>query len=107
MSDCIYIVTQEELDMAEAKLRFAVDLNQSIAEFNRAIFELAEAIWKTVVPTCEEILRELANTLLDLANASEGVYRPRPKPKRPQRNLFLRYEPMLDKRVQIHKYRRR
>lgn len=107
MSDCIYIVTQEELDTAEAKLRFARDLNQSIAEFSRAISELAEAIWKTVIPTCEEILKDLADILLGLADAAEGVYSPRPKPKRPQRNLFLRYEPMLDKRVQIHKYRRR
>lgn len=86
MSDCIYIVTQEEL--------------------NKAISELAEAIRKAVVPTCEEILQEFAN-ILGLADAAEDVYSPRPKPKRPQRNLFFRYEPMLDKRVQIHKYRRR
>lgn len=106
MADCIYIVTQGELD----DLRSRLEGYKATLDFRDAIKEAVDALSATfaqVAVSVEEILKGFSDWYLEITGDVPEIYKPRPKPKRPQRNLFFRYEPMLDKRVQIHKYRRR
>ena len=105
MSDCMYIVTQDDLDELESCLevyKATMDLRDAIKEAVDAL----SAAFAQVVVSVEEILKGLSDLYLGITWDAPEIYKPRPKPKRPQRNLFLRYEPMLDKRSQIQQRRR-
>lgn len=106
MTDCMYIVTQGELD----DLRSRLEGYKDILDFRDAIKEAVDALSATfaqVALSVEEILKGFSEWCLEILGADPKIYKPRPKPKRPQRKILLRYEPLLDARIQIYKYKRR
>lgn len=106
MTDCMYIVTQGELDELEMYLEWYKAKEGLKAAAEKAIAVLSEA-FAQVALSVEEILKGFSNWWLEITRDVPEIYKPRPKPKRPQRKIFLRYEPLLDARIQIHKYKRR
>lgn len=106
MADCIYIVTQGELD----ELRSRLEGYKATLDFKDAIKEAVDALsaaFAQVVLSVEEILKGFSDWYLEITGDAPEVCKPRPKPKRPQRKILLRYEPLLDARIQIYKYKRR
>ena len=106
MADCMYIVTQGELD----ELRSRLEGYKATMDFRDAIKEAVNALsaaFTKVTLSVEEILKNFADWYLEIIGADPEIYKPRPKPKRPQRKILSRYEPLLDARIQIHKYKRR
>lgn len=106
MSDCMYIVTQGELDELRSRLevyKATLDLRDAIKEAVNAL----SAAFAQVAVSVEEILKGFSDWYLEITGADPEIYKPRPKPKRPQRKILLRYEPLLDARIQIYKYKRR
>ena len=106
MIDCIYIMTQGELD----DLRSRLEWYKTSLDFRDAIKEAVDALsaaFAQVAASVEEILKSFSDWYLETIGADPEIYKPRPKPKRPQRKILLRYEPLLDARIQIHKYKRR
>ena len=106
MADCMYIVTQGELDELESRLevyKATLDFRDAIKE---AIATLSEA-FAQVTPLVEEILKNFSDWYLEIIGTAPEIHKSRAKPQRPQRKILLRYEPLLDARIQIHKYKRR
>ena len=107
MSDCTYIVTQDELDELQSRLevyKATLDLRNAIKE---AVNALSVAFAQVAV-SVEEILKGLSDWYLEITGYAPEIYKPRPKPKRPQRKrpqrkILLRYEPLLDQRKQVYK----
>lgn len=106
MADCMYIVTQGELDELESRLEWEKTKEDLKAVAEKAISALSEA-FAQVTASVEEILKSFSDWWLEIIGADTEIYKPRTKPKRPQRKILLRYEPLLDARIQIHKYKRR
>ena len=105
MGDCMYIGAQSELDEPETYLEWYKTKQDLKAVAEKAIAALSEA-FALVSLLVEEAINSFSDWYLEITReAAEDVYKPRPKPKRPQRNLLLRYEPMLDKRAQIRQRR--
>lgn len=105
MADCMYIVTQGELDELESRLeeyKIGEDLKSGV---EKAIAALSEA-FALVTSSIEEVSKSFSDWWLEITGADPEICKPRPKPKRPQCKIFFRYEPLLDARIQIHKYKR-
>lgn len=108
MSDCMYIVTQGELN----DLRSHLEEYKEILDFRDAIKKVVDALsasFAQVTASVEEILKGFSDWYLEIVGSVPEICKPRPKPrpkpKRPQRKILLRYEPMLDKRMQIQQRR--
>lgn len=99
MADCMYIVTQGELDELETYLEWYKTKEAAAKE---AIATLSEAFAQVAV-SVEEILKGFSDWWLEITGGAPEIYKPRPKPKRPQRKILLRYEPLLDQRKQVYK----
>lgn len=106
MTDCMYIVMQGELDELEMYLEWYKTKEDLKAAAEKAIATLSEAFAQVAV-SVEEILKSLSDWYLEITGADPEIYKPRPKPKRPQRKILSRYELLLDARIQIYKYKRR
>lgn len=104
MTDCMYIVTQGELDELETYLEWYKTKQALKAAAEKAIATLSEA-FSQVALSVGEILKSFSDWYLEIIGNVLEVYKPRPKPKRPQRKILPRYEPMLDKRMQIQQRR--
>lgn len=105
-NDCMYIVTQGELDELESRLELyeaKVALDDVIT---KAVKALSEAFAQVAI-SVEEVLKGFSDWWLEITGDAPEIYKPRPKLKRPQRKILLRYEPLLDARIQIYKYKRR
>lgn len=88
MADCMYIVTQDELD----DLRFRLEGYKTILNFRYAIKEAVDALsmaFAQIAVSVEEVLK--------------SFYKPKSKPKRPQRKILSQYNLMLDQRKQVYK----
>lgn len=106
MGDCMYIVTQGELDELESRLEWEKTREDLKAAAEKATAILSEA-FALITSSIEEVIKSFSDWWLETIGADPETYKPRPKPKRPQRKIFLRYEPLLDARIQIYKYKRR
>ena len=106
MADCMYIMTQGELDELETYLEWYKAKQDLKAVTEKAIATLSEAFAQVAV-SVEEILKSFSDWYLKITGDAPESYKPRPKPKRPQRKILSRYEPLLDARIQIYKYKRR
>lgn len=106
MADCMYIMTQGELDELEMYLEWYKAKEDLKVTVEKAITILSEA-FAQVALSAEEILKSFSDWYLEITGDAPEIYKPRPKPKRPQRKILSRYEPLLDARIQIYKYKRR
>ena len=106
MDDCMYIVTQDELDELETYLEWYKAKEDLKVTAEKAIAALSEAFAQVAVAV-EEILKSFSDWYLEITGDAPETYKPRSKPKRPQRKILSRYELLLDARIQIYKYKRR
>lgn len=102
MADCTYIVTLDELDDLEMYLEWYKTKEDLKAAAEKAIATLSEA-FAQVTASIEEILKDFSDWYLEITGADPEIYKPRPKFKRPQRKILLRYQPLLDQRRQVYK----
>ena len=102
MADCMYIVTQGELDELETYLEWYKIKEDLKAAAEKAAAILSEA-FAQVALSVEEILKGFSDWYLEITGDAPEIYKPRTKHKRPQRKILLRYEPLLDQRRQVYK----
>ena len=101
MADCMYTVTQSELDELKSRL----EEYKAILDFRDEIKEVVDSlsmVFAQVALYVEEILKGFSDWYPEITGDAPEIYKTRPKPKRPQRKI-LRYEPLLDKRRQAYK----
>ena len=87
MADCMYIVTQGELDELESRLEGYKD----ILDFRDAIKEAVDvlgAAFAQVALAVEKILKSFSDWYLEIIGTAPEACKP--KPKRPQRKILLR-----------------
>lgn len=80
---------------------------EGLDECLREAAKQATVFWEDLSKDIREALNAFDKFFGQFDELAEEVYKPRPKPKRPQRKILLRYEPLLDARIQIYKYKRR
>lgn len=99
MTDCIYVVTQGELD----ELRSRLEGYKATLDFGDAIKEAVDALsasFAQVTASVEEILKGFFDWL-ETIGADPEIYKPRTKFKRPQRKILLRSR-IIDHRACIY-----
>lgn len=99
MIDCMYIVTQGELDELEMYLEWYKTKEALKAEAEKAIAVLSET-FAQVALSVGEILKGFFDWL-ETIGADPETYKPRPKPKKPQRKILLRSR-IIDHRACIY-----
>lgn len=100
MTDCMYIVTQGELDELESRLEGYKDIQDFRDAIKEAINALSAA-FAQVALSVEETLKNFSDWWLKITGADPEIYKPRPKPKRPQRKILLRSR-IIDHRACIY-----
>lgn len=106
MADCMYIVTQDEFDELETYLEW-YKTKQALKVATEKVTAILSEAFAQVAVSVEEILKSFSNWWLEVTGADTEIYKPRPKPKRPQRKILSGMSPLLDSRIQIYKYKRR
>lgn len=106
MANCMYIVTQDELDELETYLEW-YKTKQALKVATEKVTAILSEAFAQIALSVEETLKCFSDWYLEIFGADTEIYKPRPKPKRPQRKILSRYEPLLDARIQIYKYKRR
>lgn len=80
MADCMYIVTQDELDELEMYLEWYKTKEDLKAAAEKAISTLS-ASFAQVTASVEEILKEFSDWYLGIIGTDPEIYKPRTKPK--------------------------
>lgn len=100
MADCMYIMTQDELD----ELRSCLEGYKDILDFRDAIKEAIAVLSETfaqVTASVEEILKSFSDWWMEIIGTDPEIYKPRTKSKRPQRKILLRSR-IIDHRACIY-----
>ena len=90
MADCMYIVTQDELDELEHELRSRLEGYKATSDAIKKAVDALSAAFAQVALAVEKILKSFSDWYLEIIGADPEIYKPRPKPKRPQRKILLR-----------------
>ena len=99
MSDCMYVLTKQELEELKEKLRVC----QGFQTFGTALSNLAELLENALIEAAG-LIAELANTFLpNVVEVVRETIRQKPKPKRPNYKANPRYNYKLDYRAHIYK----
>ena len=99
MSDCMYVLTKQELEELKEKLRVC----QSFQTLGEALADLAEWFENALIEAAG-LIAELANAFLpNVIEVVRETIRQKPKPKRPDYKANPRYNYKLDYRVHIYK----
>lgn len=96
----MYIVTQGELDELGSRLEWYKDILDFRDAIKKAVDTLSAA-FSQVTASVEEILKSFSDWWLEITGDVQEAYKPRPKPKRPQRKIFLRSR-IIDHRACIY-----
>lgn len=102
MTDCMYIVTQGELDELESRLegyKAILDFRNAIKEAVAKVDALS-ATFAQMTASVKEILKSFSDWYLEITGDALEIYKPRPKPKRPQRKILR--SRIIDRRACIY-----
>lgn len=80
MADCMYIVTQGELDELESRLEWYKDILDFRDAIKKAVDSLSAA-FAQVTASVEEILKSFSDWYLEIIGTAPESYKSRTKPK--------------------------
>lgn len=100
MDDCMYVMTQGELDELESRLEWYKTGEALKAAAEKAIAVLSET-FALVTSSIEEVIKSFSAWYLGIIGTDSETYKYRPRPKRPQRKILLRSR-IIDHRACIY-----